>query len=397
MNPDIKEKRLKLALLLGSLAALGPLTIDMYLPSFPSIVADYRTSASVVQFSLTACLLGLGFGQIVIGPLSDVKGRKKPLLITLFLYFLASLFLAFAPNIQLFIVGRFMQGFAAAGGIVLSRAVVRDLYNGRELTKFFSLLMLINNLAPIMAPLIGSSILLFTNWHGVFFLLSIVGLLLVAIISFQLPETLSEENKVESNFTQTMKNFGALLKDRTFLGFAFTQSFMTAGIFAYVSGTPFVYQNIYGASPQLFSILFAMNGIGIMIGTRLVGKFADVISEAKFLKIGLTLALSASTALVIAVFAQGPLFTVVIPVFLFVSSIGMISTSSFSLAMAKQGHIAGSAAALLGLLPFLLGALSAPLVGIAGEETAVPMGVIMFSASLFATLSYFFIAQGKAK
>lgn len=395
MNPDIREKRLKLALLLGSLAALGPLTIDMYLPSFPSIVADYRTSASIVQFSLTACLLGLGFGQIVIGPLSDVKGRKKPLLITLFLYFLASLFLTFAPNIQLFIVGRFLQGFAAAGGIVLSRAVVRDLYNGRELTKFFSLLMLINNLAPIMAPLIGSSILLFTNWHGVFFLLSIVGLLLVAIISIKLPETLSAENKVESNFTQTMKNFGSLLKNREFLGFAFTQSFMTAGIFAYVSGTPFVYQNIYGASPQLFSILFAMNGIGIMIGTRLVGKFADVISEAKFLKIGLTLALSASSALVVAVFAQGPLFTVVIPVFLFVSSIGMISTSSFSLAMAKQGHIAGSAAALLGLLPFLLGALSAPLVGIAGEETAVPMGVIMFSASLFATLSYFFIANKK--
>ena len=395
MNPDIREKRLKLALLLGSLAALGPLTIDMYLPSFPSIVADYRTSASIVQFSLTACLLGLGFGQIVIGPLSDVKGRKKPLLITLFLYFLASLFLAFAPNIQLFIVGRFLQGFAAAGGIVLSRAVVRDLYNGRELTKFFSLLMLINNLAPIMSPLIGSSILLFTNWHGVFFLLSIVGLLLVAIISIKLPETLSAENKVESNFTQTMKNFGSLLKNREFLGFAFTQSFMTAGIFAYVSGTPFVYQNIYGASPQLFSILFAMNGIGIMIGTRLVGKFADVISEAKFLKIGLTLALSASSALVVAVFAQGPLFTVVIPVFLFVSSIGMISTSSFSLAMAKQGHIAGSAAALLGLLPFLLGALSAPLVGIAGEETAVPMGVIMFSASLFATLSYFFIANKK--
>lgn len=395
MNPDIREKRLKLALLLGSLAALGPLTIDMYLPSFPSIVADYRTSASIVQFSLTACLLGLGFGQIVIGPLSDVKGRKKPLVITLFLYFLASLFLAFAPNIQLFIVGRFLQGFAAAGGIVLSRAVVRDLYNGRELTKFFSLLMLINNLAPIMAPLIGSSILLFTNWHGVFFLLAIVGLLLVAIISIKLPETLSAENKVESNFTQTMKNFGSLLKNREFLGFAFTQSFMTAGIFAYVSGTPFVYQNIYGTSPQLFSILFAMNGIGIMIGTRLVGKFADVISEAKFLKIGLTLALSASSALVVAVFAQGPLFTVVIPVFLFVSSIGMISTSSFSLAMAKQGHIAGSAAALLGLLPFLLGALSAPLVGIAGEETAVPMGVIMFSASLFATLSYFFIANKK--
>ncbi|KRG10884.1 MFS transporter [Lederbergia galactosidilytica] len=391
-----KNSRIKLALLLGSLAALGPLTIDMYLPSlpsFPTITQDFHTNASLVQFSLTACLLGLGFGQVIIGPMSDVLGRRKPLLIFLFLYFVASTFCAFAPTISMFIVARFTQGFAAAGGIVISRAIVRDLYQGRELTKFFSLLMLINNLAPILAPVVGSSILLFTNWKGVFITLGFVGILLVTFVSLKLNESLPEENRVPSNIGQTFRNFLSLIMDRKFLGFALTQGFISAGIFAYVSGTPFVYQNIYGTSPQLFSILFAMNGIGIMIGTQVVGRFADTISEIRFLKIGLSLAMIASSGLLLAVLLKGPLFTVVIPIFFFVSSMGIISTSSFSLAMETQGHIAGSAAALLGLLPFVLGSISAPLVGIAGEYSARPMGVLIFCAALFAFLSFYGLAS----
>ncbi|MCJ7841774.1 multidrug effflux MFS transporter [Lederbergia sp. NSJ-179] len=388
-----KSSRVKLALLLGSLAALGPLTIDMYLPSFPTIVNDFHTNASLVQFSLTACLLGLGLGQVIVGPMSDVQGRRKPLLLFLFLYFVASIFCAFAPTISVFILARFTQGFAAAGGIVISRAIVRDLYHGRELTKFFALLMLINNLAPILAPVAGSSILMFTNWTGVFLVLGLVGILLVTFVLLKLNETLPEENRVPSNVGQTFKNFLSLIMDRKFLGFALTQGFITAGIFAYVSGTPFVYQNIYGASPQLFSVLFAMNGIGIMIGTQVVGRFADKISETRFLKIGLSMALLASSALLLAVFFKGPLVTIVIPIFFFVSSIGIISTSSFSLAMETQGHIAGSAAALLGLLPFVLGSVSAPLVGIAGEYSARPMGIVIFSAAFLASLSFYGLAS----
>ena len=384
-----KNKRLKLAFLLGSLAALGPLTIDMYLPSFPTIANEFSTKASLVQFSLTACLLGLGIGQLVIGPMSDVRGRRPPLLIFLTLYFAASIACAFAPTISIFIGARFMQGFAAAAGIVISRAVVRDIYNGRELTKFFALLMLINNLAPIMAPVVGSSILMFTNWRGVFVLLGLIGILLIFIVTLKLDETLPPENRVPSNLGQTLKNFLSLIKDRKFVGYALTQGFITAGIFAYVSGTPFVYQNIYGTSPQVFSILFGMNGIGIMIGTFLIGRFADIISESRFLKIGLFMAISAGFSLLIVVLFSGPLYAIVIPIFVFVSSIGIISTSSFSLAMQTQGHIAGSASALLGLLPFILGAIAAPLVGIAGENTAVPMGVIIFSASLLALLSFY--------
>ncbi|OMP67862.1 Bcr/CflA family multidrug efflux MFS transporter [Domibacillus epiphyticus] len=381
--------RLRFALLLGSLAAMGPLTIDMYLPSFPTIANEFGTSASFVQISLTACLLGLGFGQLIIGPISDVRGRRKPLLIFLTLYFVASILCAYAPSIYFFIGARFLQGFAAAAGLVISRAIVRDVYSGRELTKFFALLMLINNLAPILAPVAGSVILFFTDWTGVFIVLGAIGVLFALIVLWKLDETLPVENRVPSSLTETVKNFISLIKDREFMGYALTQGFIIAGIFAYVSGTPFVYQNIYGASPQLFSLLFGMNGIGLIIGTQIVGRYADFVSETRFLQIGLFISSVSSLLLVIMVLLKGPLFTIAIPIFFFVSSIAIIATSSFSLAMEKQGHIAGSASALLGLLPFVLGSITAPLVGIAGENTALPMGVIIFSASAFALLSYY--------
>ena len=384
-----KTKRLQLALLLGSLGLLGPFTIDTYLPAFPTIVKEYHTSASLVQISLTTCLLGLGLGQLIIGPMSDVQGRRKPLLSFLILYLLASLTCAFAPNIYTFIGARFIQGFAAAGGLVISRAVVRDVYSGRELTKFFALLMLVGNLGPIVAPIAGGSILAFTNWTGVFIVLACIGLLLFLTISWNLEETLPKEKRIPSDFSQILKNFGSLLKDRQFTGYALTQGFIIAGIFAYVSGIPFVYQNIYGVSPQEFSLLFGINGIALIIGSQLVGRFTDVISERAFLKIGLMISNVAGAVLLVAFLLKAPLLVIVVPIFFLVASIGIIATTSFSLAMETQGHIAGSASALLGLLPFILGSLTAPLVGIAGEYTAIPMGVVILSASLMALLSYY--------
>ena len=376
---------------------MGPLTIDMYLPSFPTIVSAFGTTATYVQFSLTACLLGIGLGQLILGPMSDVHGRKKPLLIALIVYFVASILCVFSPNIGFFIAARFLQGFAAAAGIVISRAVVRDLYSGRELTKFFALLMLINNLAPILAPVLGGGILVFTEWTGIFAVLSAIGFLLFVIVLWRMDETLPEQMRVPSNLSHTLKNFLSLLKNRQFMGYALAQGFIMAGIFAYVAGTPFVYQNIYGVSPQTFSILFGMNGFGLIIGAQVVGRLTGVVSEKRFLESGLFISITSGTLLLIAVLLNGPLITIVIPIFFFVASIGVISTSSFSLAMEKQGHIAGSASALLGLLPFILGAITAPLVGIAGEETAIPMGAIIFASSLIAVLAYFGLSRVKVE
>ena len=393
MIKPVGKKRIQLALLLGSLGLLGPFTIDTYLPSFPTIVEDYDTTASLVQFSLTSCLLGLGLGQLFIGPLSDVQGRRKPLLIFLGLYLLASLVCSIAPNIYFLIVARFAQGFAAAGGLVISRAVVRDLFNGRELTKFFTLMVLVGNLGPIVAPIAGGGILAFSNWHGVFIALACIGLVLLFIVVLKLEESLPTENRVPSNLTQIMKNFGSLFRNRTFMGYALTQGFTTAGIFAYVSGIPFVYQNIYGVTPQQFSLLFGVNGLGLIIGSQLVGRLADIISEKTFLKIGLAISTTAGACLLIALFLKAPLFAVAIPIFFFVSSISIIGTTSFALAIETQGHIAGSASALLGLLPFVLGSLTAPLVGIAGAYTGIPMGVLIFCSSFLAFLSYFVLVR----
>ena len=397
MNTLTGRKRLQLALLLGSLGLLGPFTIDTYLPSFPTIVKDYDTTASLVQVSLTTCLLGLGLGQLVIGPMSDVQGRRKPLRIFLFLYLIASIICAFAPNIYTFIGARFIQGFAAAGGLVISRAIVRDLYSGRELTKFFSLLMLVGNLGPIVAPIAGAIILAFTDWSGVFLVLSCIGVVLVLMVSWKLEETLPEEKRVPSDFSQVVKNFGSLFRDREFIGYAFTQGLIVAGIFAYVSGIPFVYQNIYGVSPQVFSLLFGVNGVALIIGSQLVGRLADFISETTFLKIGLFTANISGAVLLAALLLKAPLIAVAIPIFLFIGSLAVISSTSFTLAMEKQGHIAGSASALLGLLPFVLGSLTAPLVGIAGEYTAIPMGVIMFATSFIALLIYFGVVRNVFK
>ncbi|MBV7504771.1 Bcr/CflA family multidrug efflux MFS transporter [Bacillus sp. sid0103] len=393
MNKPSGKKRIQLAILLGSLGLLGPFTIDTYLPSFPIIVKDYHTTASLVQISLTSCLLGLGLGQLVIGPLSDVKGRRQPLLIFITLYLLASITCALAPNIYFLIIARLVQGFAAAGGLVISRAIVRDLFSGRELTKFFTMMVLVGNLGPIVAPIAGGGILAFTNWHGVFLALACIGAVLLFTVAFKLEETLPEENRVPSNLPQIMKNFGSLFRDRTFMGYALTSGFTTAGIFAYVSGIPFVYQNIYGVTPQQFSFLFGTNGLALIIGSQLVGRLADIVSERTFLKIGLVISSIAGAVLLIALLLKAPLFAVAIPIFFFISSISMIGTTSFALAIETQGHIAGSASALLGLLPFVLGSLAAPLVGIAGANSGIPMGVIIFCSSLLAFFSYFVMVR----
>lgn len=383
----------RLALLLGLFSTLGPFTIDMYLPAFPEIVKQFDTTASLVQLSLTACLLGLGIGQLVMGSLSDIYGRRNPLLISMAVYVAASLACAFSPNIGLLIAFRFVQGFAASAGIVISRAIARDLYSGHELTKFFSLLLLVGNLGPLVAPVTGSGILSFTTWIGVFIALALLGIYLLMMTKWRLQETLPSDRRRPSNFVQQLRNYGSLLRDRRFVGYMLAQGIMIAGVFAYVSGTPFIYQNIYGASPTVFALLFGSNGISLIIGSQLVGRMTHRVSEHAFLLFGLCLASLASVAVLVVAIFHGPLFALVIPLFFFVAAIGITSTAAFPLAMESQSSMAGSAAALLGVIPFLLGAVVSPLVGIAGEDTAVPLGVIILLTSVAAMLAYFFLVR----
>ncbi|MEC1667033.1 Bcr/CflA family efflux MFS transporter [Bacillus mojavensis] len=396
-NPTGKE-RLALAFLLGMLAILGPLNIDMYLPSFPDIADDLSASASLVQLSLTACLIGLTIGQVIVGPVSDAQGRRKPLLICIFLFALSSLFCALSPNITTLVAARFLQGITASAGLVLSRAIVRDVFTGRELSKFFSLLMMITAVAPMIAPMTGGALLLlpFATWHTIFHFLTIIGFVLVLIIALKLKETLPPEKRIPSSIGTSVRTMGSLLKDRSFMGYALTVGFIHGGSFAYVSGTPFVYQDIYGVSPQVFSILFGINGLAIITGSFMIGRFGGIIHEKSLLRMAVITAMIATAVLLTMTMIHGPLAALVISIFVYMITIGMVLTSTFTLAMEKQGHRAGSASALLGMLPLLLGSIVSPLVGI-DETTAVPMGAIMFVTAVIGSLAFFRLTKESVK
>ncbi|MGO4528383.1 multidrug effflux MFS transporter [Paenibacillus sp. 2TAF8] len=381
--------RVRMALILGTLSAFGPLSLDMYLPALPTLADEFSSSTSYAQLSLTACMVGLALGQLLAGPLSDVRGRRIPLIVGLVLYTIASGLCLVSPTMGSFVALRFIQGMAGAAGIVISRAVVRDVYEGPELTRFFSLLMLVNGVAPIAAPIIGGQILTYTSWRGVFILLSLIGALALLAVIFGLGETLPAQKRSSGGLRQTLLTFGKIARNRRFMGYALTQGFAMAGMFAYISGSPFVLQKIYGVSPQMFSICFAINGLGIILASQIAGRLAGKVSETRLLIAGLLTAAAGGTSLLIAILAGGGLITVLIPLFLVVSSVGLINTASFALAMADQAKSAGSASALIGVMTFLLGGLVAPLVGLGGEETAVPMGVVIACADLGALLLYF--------
>ncbi|MFE8698889.1 multidrug effflux MFS transporter [Cytobacillus sp. FJAT-53684] len=380
-----------MVLILGSLTAFGPLSLDMYLPSLPIVADDLHTTASLAQLSLTFCLLGLALGQLFFGSLSDIQGRRKPLVLTLIIYSVSSILCAFSPNVWILVSLRFVQGLTGAAGIVIARATARDQYFGKDLTKFVSLLALVNGAAPILAPISGGVILQFASWQTVFIILGLIGLVMFLVVALFLPETLPEEKRSESGMLATLKTFRNLIKNRLFMGFALTQAFISTSMFAYIAGSPFILQNLYNVTPQQFSLLFALNGMGIILSAQITGRLASKINEVKLLMSGIVIAAAGSICLLFVTFLHLPLFAMASALFLVVSSVGIVSTTSFSLAMQSQGRSAGSASALLGLLPFIGGAIVSPLVGIAGEQSAVPMTIIIVVFNLGALLLYSFL------
>lgn len=392
-----RKQRLQLAVILGSITTIGPLSIDMYLPALPTLVADFGTTAALVQLSLTFFLLGLASGQLVAGPLSDVYGRRRPLLIGMFIYAVSSVLCAFSPSIGLLIVLRFIQGLAGSVGVVVSRAAVRDLYSGSELTKFFSLLMIVNGLGPILAPVIGGQLLRVTTWQGIFLVLFAAGIIFCLTILLRLPETLPKERRSKSGLKGTLLTFRVLLGNRNFMGYALSQGFVTASMFAYISGSSFVLQNIFAVTPQVYSLIFAVNGIGIIITGQIAGRLAGKVSETKLLLSGLLLCTMGGILLLLTVLVGGGLIPILICLFAVVSSVGIVGATSFSLAMQDQGETAGSASALIGLIPLLLGSCVAPLVGLGGVESALPMAIVMACTGILSILSYvLLVRRGKA-
>ncbi|MBO1627716.1 multidrug effflux MFS transporter [Bacillus arachidis] len=393
----VKANRLWMILVLGTLTAIGPLSIDMYLPSLPKLTDDLQTNASLAQLTLTACLLGLSVGQLFVGSISDIYGRRKPLIIALIMYVASSLLCAVAPSIWSLVLLRFLQGASGSAGIVISRAMVRDMYSGSEMTKFFSLLMLVNGAAPILAPIIGGQLLQFTSWRGVFIVLGAISIFMLVSATFVLRETLPLEERETGGLVGTLATYRNLLKDRLFMGYALSQGLVSAAMFAYISGSPFVLQNIYGASPQEFSVFFAINGIGIIIASQITGRLAGKLSEKALFVAGIGMAAAGGISLLLTIVLGIGLIGVLCSLFLVVSSVGVVSTTGFSLAMKNQKQAAGTASALLGLLQFISGALVAPLVGIGGSNTALPMGIVIALCEVGAVLCYIFMAKPSEK
>ncbi|MGY0062344.1 multidrug effflux MFS transporter [Streptomyces sp. LZ34] len=383
---------LLVTLVLGGLNALPPLSMDMYLPALPEVTGALHSPAATVQLTLTACLAGMALGQLVVGPMSDKWGRRRPLLIGMVIYILATAICAVAPTVELLIAFRLLQGLAGAAGIVISRAVVRDLYDGAEMARFFSTLMLISGVAPVAAPVIGGQILRLTDWRGVFVVLTVVGALLTLVVWRWLHETLPPERRHSGGLGETLHTMRGLLADRVFTGYLLAGSFAFAALFAYVSGSTFVVQEIYGASPQTFSLLFGINSIGLVAVGQLNGKvLAGRVNLDAALLVGLaaiTLSAAALCLMATGVFGDVGLVPMAAGLFVLMSAMGLVMPNTNTQALMRTKHAAGSASALLGTSSFLVGAIASPLVGIAGEHTAVPMTVVQLVCALAAVAGF---------
>jgi MFS transporter, DHA1 family, multidrug resistance protein len=369
---------LRLLLLTGPLSALGSMCVDLYLPALPSISRDLHAGASATQASLTTCLVGLALGQVLIGPVSDRLGRRPPLLCGLVAFAVAAGACSFAPNIYDFLALRFVQGLAGASGIVISRAIVRDRYSGATAARFFSMLMTVVGVGPLLAPQLGAALLALGSWQLMFRVLAVAVLALLAVTYLLLPETLSADRRTGDSTAATLRSMRSVITDRTFLVNALACGIGFGSIFSYVAGAPFALENVFGLSPALFSVAFGVNGLGLIIASHVNGRLVSRFGPMRLFTVGATGLAVGSVGLLILVAGHVlGLFGMLACMFLVISSNGFMTPNAMALALNDFPHAAGSASALLGVLQFSIGALAAPLVGVAGPHNDLPMGIGM--------------------
>jgi DHA1 family bicyclomycin/chloramphenicol resistance-like MFS transporter len=379
--------------LIGSITIVGPLCIDMYLPALPQITRDLHASASAVQLSLTACLIGIATGQLLFGPVSDRMGRRAPLLAGLTAFTVSSLACAVAPNIYVLTGCRLIQGLGGAAGIVIARSIVRDLYSGAALARFFATLMLAIGVGPILAPQIGSWILDFTDWRGVFVVLAIFGVLLVASAWWRVPETLPPDSRLTGSVGSTLRTMAGLTRDRVYVGYVLACGLAAGGTFAYIAGSSFVLQNIYGLSPTSYGLIFALNACGLIIGAQVSGYLVGRYGGSRLLTAGLVTMIVGGALLFVVVSSRIVGLAGVIPsLWIFMFGFGFVGPNAAALAMQHYPHAAGSAAAVLGSFQFGMAAVIAPLAGVGGTHDATPMITLILAMPIAAVVSRVLLA-----
>lgn len=384
--------------IVAPLTIFGPLCVDMYLPALPRISTDLHASASLSQLSLTTCLIGVATGQLLFGAVIDRYGRRRPLFFGIALFLVSSFVCSLAPNIGLLIAFRVFQGFGGAAGMVTSRAVVRDLFSGMRAARFFSVLMMTTALGPIIAPQLGAAVLHVTSWRGIFVTLAIIGAVLMVLAATRLPETLPAERRISGGLAASLGAMGEVLRSRVFLANTLACGLGFGAIFAYVAGSSFVLENIYHLSPQIYATLIALNGLGMFlaaqVNSRIVGRFGP----RRLLTFGLGW-LSVSSVLLLLALGPAHLgLAAVIPTqCAIVLSNGFVMPNAITLSMHDFPHAAGSASALLGTFQFSIGAFTAPLVGLAGSDSAYPMALTIVAFAIAAIVARLVLVRGQVE
>jgi len=379
--------RLVPALLL-LLTVFGPISMDLYLPVLPALTLELNAATSVAQLTVTACLIGLALGQLIAGPLSDRFGRRMPLLIGLVAYVLTSVLCAASPSIEMLILARFVQGLAGGVGIVIAQAAGRDLYSGGALIRFYGRLTVLAGLAAIVGPLVGGLLAAIADWRGLFLFLAALGagILLVTLLGFR--ETLPASRRTSGGFAQTVRDFRRLLADRGFVGAVLVTGFANAAVFAYLAGATYVLQGIYGLSPQQYAIAFGLNSAGFMVFGFLAARTSERWSLRGTLVVGIAMCGLGAAGLLLAGLIPVPVMAVNFSLFVMVSGVAVTTPPTTTLALAEYPQIAGTASSLLGMARFAFGAVAAPLVGVAGAATILPLGLVTTASIVLATVAY---------
>ncbi|MDX8532145.1 multidrug effflux MFS transporter [Mesorhizobium sp. VK25A] len=370
----MSPKFLRIAVVLGLLSAIGPFAIDMYLPALPSIGQDLHAGTAAVQMSLLIFFLSMGFGQIVVGPISDMVGRKAPLYAGLALFMVGGVGSAMAPNIEWLIAFRFLQGLGASAGMAVPRAIVRDLHTGNEAAKLMSLLMLVFSVSPILAPLTGSQIIESFGWRAVFWTVTGAAALATILLATSLKETRPVEERAGSSSGTALAGYRYLMGDRNFLGLVAIAGFGIASFFVYLSSSSFILIDHYGLSPSVYSVFFSINAVAFIGMSQLTGMLADRFGLKRVVWVAVTGYATVMVAL-FAIMASGVDRLDVMAALLFVGYgfLGLVIPTTSVLAMEEHGEIAGTASALMGTLHFAIGALAMGVAGIFFDGTPLPM------------------------
>ena len=389
--PQHRFAKLLPALLL-LLTVFGPISMDLYLPALPALTADLGAATSVAQLTVTACLVGLAVGQLVAGPLSDRCGRRGVLLVGVVAYVATSALCAVSPTVELLIGARFVQGLAGGVGIVIAQAAGRDVYDGGALIRFYGRLTVVGGLAAIVGPLLGGQLDTVTDWRGLFVFLAAAGaaVLVVALVAF--PETLPADRRTAGGLVQTGRDLRVLLSDRVFVAAILHQGFAYAALFAYLSGATFVLQGIYGLSPQGYALAFGLNSAGFMVCGFLAGRAAERWSVPGTLAIGTGVAGLGAVGLLVSGLTTTPLWLVVVSLLALASGVATTSPPATTLALVGYPRLAGTASSLLGMVRFGFGGVAAPLVGLAGAATILPLGLVTVVAIALAAAAVLVLA-----